>query len=292
MARKTESGLVVPDEMGLSYTPQTMPTSAFSHAFPKEPHTNPETGRTTQRNSMTPDWDALMRSPEVRRGAENLVGLYSTAVKNPEMLQQGREYYSKENRRLTHIGEQFNEVRAKRGLQTYSEDDPAVAGLLLAGAFSQNNTEANRERLIDKTITTGDVAAHLGTETINNAIKTGTHAMDVFANMGQNQGLKLYDYSGSIYHPGAWRGDWRGVNRGPGYTIDRHQHDAVMGQPMGDFQRPLSSSGTNARRYRSFQAAHLLAHHGPGGAEELYGHGDSPDTFQAITWGPWRGGYT
>lgn len=292
MAKKTDSGLIVPDEMGLSYAPSSFPPSAFSSAFPKESFTNPKTGRTTQRTSMTPDWDALMRSPEVRRGAENLVGLYSTAVRNPEMLQQGRDYYPKENRRLTHIGEQFNEVRAKRGLQTYSEEDPAVAGLLLAGAFSQNNKEANRERLISQTIKTGDVARHLGTRTINSAIETGTHAMDVFANMGKGHGLKLYDYSGSIYHPGQWSGEWRGVNRGPGYTIDRHQHDAVMGQPMGDFKRPLSSDDVNIRRYRAFQAAHLLAQHGPGGTEELYGHGDSPDTFQAITWGPWRGGYT
>jgi hypothetical protein len=291
MAR-TDSGLIVPDKLGLSYTPQTLPKEAFSDAFAKEDYTNPETGRTTKRTSMTPDWDTLMRNPMVRQGAANLVGLYSTAVKNPEMLRQGQQYYANENSRLSHIGEQFNETRARRGMQTYNEDSPTDAGLLLSGSYSLNNSEKNRERLVQRAASTGDTSGHLGTRIIDQAISTGQHPMDVFSAMGGGEGLKLYDYSGSINQPGNWRGEWRGVQRGTGHTIDRHQHDAVMGAKMGDFQRPLSSSPVNARRYRAFQAAHMLAQYGPGGTEELYGNNDSPDTFQAVTWGPWRGGYT
>lgn len=287
MAKKTESGLIVPDDKGTLYVPQSLSPSTFSSAFPKE--VSPATGREVI--SMTPDWDQAFRIPEVRRGAENLVRLYGESVRNPEMLAQGRSYYPRERARLGHIGEQFNQVRSQRGMPTYFEDEPEVAGLLLAGSFSQNNSEQGRERLLHQAATTGSVAGHLSTKHINQAIDTGTHAMDVFASMGGGQGLKLYDYSGSIYHPGAWQGQWRGVQRGVGYTIDRHQHDAVMGERFGDTKRPLSSSPVNARRYRTFQAAHLLAHMGPGGTEELYGHGDSPDTFQALTWGPWRGGY-
>lgn len=287
MARKTESGLIVPDEMGLSYAPRSMPKEAFSSAFPSS--INPETNRKVI--STTPDWDALMRLPAIRAGADNLIGLYKTAVNNPKMLEEGRQYYGKENRRLTHVGEQFNEVRARRGLPTYYENDPAVAGLLLAGSYSMNNSEKNRERLVAKAASTGDTSGHLGTKYIDSAISSGTHAMDLFANMGGGHGLKLYDYSGSILHPGQWRGEWRGVQRGTGHTVDRHQHDAIMGEKMGDFKRPLSSSDVNVRRYRAFQGAHMLAQHGPGGVEEMYGHNDSPDTFQAVTWGPWRGGY-
>lgn len=287
MAR-TKSGLIVPDDKGTLYVPQSLSPETFSSAFPKE--VNPATGRNVA--STTPDWDQVMRIPEVRRGAENLVRMYGEAVKNPEMLAEGKRYYGKENTRLSHIGEQFNETRAKRGMQTYYENDPAVAGLLLAGSFSQNNSERGRERLLHQAVTTGNVAGHVSTKSIEQAIGSGTHAMDVFANMGGGEGLKLYDYSGSIYHPGAWTGEWRGVRRGLGYTIDRHQHDIVMGEKFGETKRPLSSSPTNARRYRVFQGAHLLAHMGPGGTEERYGHGDSPDAFQAITWGPWRGGYT
>jgi hypothetical protein len=288
MARKTESGLIVPDNMGLSYAPQALSTESFASAFPKE--VNPRTGRKITSN--TPDWDAAFRIPEVRRGAENLVRMYGEAVRTPELFQQGRSYYTHERQRLGHIGEQFNEIRSKRGMQTYFENEPEVAGLLLAGSFSQNNTEAGRERLIAKTISTGDIAGHLSTKAINKTIETGTHAMDAFANMGGGEGMKLYDYSGSIYHPGSWTGEWRGIRRGPGYTIDRHQHDIVMNQKFGEHTDRKISGPSNARRYRTFQAAHLLAHLGPGGTEELYGHGDSPDTFQAITWGPWRGGYT
>ena len=290
MAR-TKSGLVVPNDMGTLYVPQSLSAQSFSSAFPKEPYTNPETGRVTQRTSTVPDWDAAFRIPEVRSGAANLNRMYDEAVRNPEMLEQGRTYYPRENRRLSHIGEQFNEIRSKRGMQTYFEDEPEVAGLLLAGGFSQNNTEKNRENLIRKTLATGDVAGHLSTKTTNRAIETGTHAMDVFANQAGGEGLKLYDYSGSIYHPGNWRGEWRGVQRGTGHTVDRHQHDIVMGEKYGDNERNIAGK-SNIRRYRTFQAAHALAQYGPGGTEERYGRGDSPDTFQAITWGPWRGGYT
>lgn len=286
MAR-TKSGLIVPDDKGILYAPESLSPESFRHAFPKV--TNPETGR--QVISNTPDWDVLMRSPEIVAGAQRIRQQYDTAVKNPEMLKKGREYYGREHSRLEHIGEQFNTVRAKRGMQTYYEDDPSVAGLLLAGSFSQNNSEANRERLLAQTVATGDIGKHLSTGSINQAIESGEHALDVFAKMGGGEGLKLYDYSGSIYHPGAWHGEWRGVKRGTGHTVDRHQHDMFMGQKMGEFKRPLSSSPVNIRRYRAFQAGHLLAQYGPGGTEETYGFGDSPDTFQAITWGPWRGGY-
>lgn len=287
MAR-TKDGLIVPDKMGTLYVPEALSTKSFSSAFPKT--INPSTGKEVTSN--TPDWDKAFRIPEVQRGAENLKRMYSEAVRNPEMLEQGRSYYPRENRRLAQIGEQFNAIRSQRGMQTYFDDEPEVAGLLLAGGFSQNNSEKNRENLIRKTLATGEVAGHLSTKTTNKAIETGTHAMDVFANQAGGEGLKLYDYSGSIYHPGNWSGEWRGVKRGTGHTVDRHQHDIFMGEKYGEKGKRDISGASNARRYRTFQAGHLLAQYGPGGTEEMYGHGDSPDTFQAITWGPWRGGYT
>ncbi len=266
---------------GDKYVPQSLGKEHFTEAF-----RGPD-----KKLTMTPDWERLTQSEGVRDLAKNYVRLYDDAVRDPKMFEAGRRFYPRENERLSHIGEQFNTVRASRDMPTYFEHKPEVAGLLLQTMFSFNNTESNRNRLVRETAKTGIVQPHLGTSHIENAIASGKHAMDVFAEMGQGHGLKAYDFGGSILHPGQWHGEWKGVKRGLGYTIDRHQHDAGIGVEFGSANRPLSSSDVNIRRYRAFQAGHLLAHHGPGGITEKYGHDTSPDEVQSVIWGPWRGGY-
>lgn len=236
-----------------------------------------------------PDFQQLTRGELshhhlLQQSAERVAGAFEAAHRKG-LVERGMRYYDDENARLAEIGSAFNDRRRATGRQTYFEDDPHLAGALLSGAYSANNTEVGRNRLIRNSMATGDVGAHLSTGKIEAAIRGDSegrqaHPLDVLGD------LKLRDYTGSQLHPDTWDGTHNGRRLGLGYTIDRHQHDIVMGRQFGDHDRGISGGATGARRYRIMQAGHAIAHDWVDPSRLL-----SPARFQAITWGGHRGGF-
>lgn len=228
--------------------------------------------------STTPNLDILRESPTLRSMAMRIA---DTAMSAPsDAVEAGRQFYARERSRLLHVGSGFNESRAQRGMPTYFEDQPEVAGALLTTQFSQNTNEKRRHQLVEHARTTGEILPHLATGRINSAIAEGKHPMDLVSEQYGGEGLKLYDFTGSSMYPETWKGEWGGRQRGLGYTIDRHSHDIAMGHPFGNSER-----GLNTMRYRTHQVAHLLAHEAVGSEFP----GLSRAQFQAIPWVGWRG---
>jgi hypothetical protein len=153
-------------------------------------------------------------------------------------------------------------------------NESIAVGLLLASGYSQNSSEARREGLIKHSMETGEIAKHLSTPVLQRAVDNNTHPALVYGSP------KLRDFAGSISEPETWTGGGQGL----GYTIDRHQHDAAMGQKFGDDSRAISSGDTAIRRYRTLQAAHHLAHQFYDPSQNL-----SRPQFQALSWVGWRG---
>ena len=219
------------------------------------------------------DLPSLQSHRSVRHMADRIAET-AAVTERKGMMGEALQWYPNERERNASIGIAFNNERAKKGLSLYYPDQPHLAGQLLASGYSQNNNEKNRESLIKKSMATGEVQKHLSTPVLQNAIDNHLHPENVFT------GPKLHDFLGSIAHPD----DWTGGGRGLGYTIDRHQHDAAMGQKFGNAGRSIASGESDVRRYRVLQAAHHLAHQFYDPSQKL-----SRPQFQAASWIGWRG---
>jgi hypothetical protein len=182
-------------------------------------------------------------------------------------------FYPNEKRQVADVGERFNSARREKGLKEYFPHQPELAGALLQGGYSQNNTEHNRNRMIEKSATTGEIQPHLSTKMINNAIETDTHPMEAFGR------AKLRDFTGSILDPHGYSGEHNGQKLGSGYTVDRHQHDTAIGRDFGITPINLNGDAGGERRYRVMQEAHRVAHQQFDPQGKL-----SPAQFQSLTW--------
>lgn len=225
------------------------------------------------------DTEGLKNHRTVRLMAERVAGAADKAERMG-LKEEGMNFYPNEESRALDIGTRFNAARAQNGMKLYLPHNHSLAGHLLLGGYSQNNTEANRNAMAEKSAQTGLVLPHLSTPKIEHAIANGIHPLDVFANR------KLHDFVGSSLNPETWKGEWGGVKRGSGYVIDRWQHDIAMGEPFGVAGRGMTSGGTGNRRYRVMQAAHEVAHDWYDPAHKL-----SVPQFQAVSWGGGRGKY-
>jgi hypothetical protein len=187
----------------------------------------------------------------------NVIDEYNKISANPEKTKAALDFYPNERRQVESVGQRFNEARAQKGLQTYFSDKPELAGALLQGAYSQNNSEANRKAMVEKSAQTGELQPHLSTKPhangdpglIPNAIEKGIHPMEALGTK------KLRDFTGSILGPETYDGTHNGVKLGTGHTVDRHEHDTIVGRNFGNIPLDLSGSGVSHRRYRVMQAA-------------------------------------
>ena len=228
------------------------------------------------------DMDGLRKHPGFELMVQRNIAEYHKVSADPVRAKAADDFYPNEKRQVAEVGRRFNEARAAKGMKTYFPEKPELAGALLQGGYSQNNDEANRARLVEKTAATGELQPHLSTVPnlrtghpglIPHAIENDVHPLDAFGTK------KLRDFTGSILHPESWSGSHNGVTMGSGYTIDRHQHDTAMGRDFGNL--PLSLSGSEAspdhRRYRIMQAALQEAH-------VRTNPNLSPSQFQSRTW--------
>lgn len=238
---------------------------------------HPETGK------MMPevqDMEGLRNHPGFRLMVQRNIEEYKRVTSNPQRAAAALDFYPNEQRNLADTGRRFNEARARTGEKQYFPDQPELAGALLRGGYSQNNSEQNRLRMVEKSAETGELQPHLSTRPsgkmpgkIPHAIENDIHPLDVYGTK------KLYDFTGSMLAPDTWDGTHSGVRRGLGYTVDRHQHDTAVGRDFGNI--PLALSGgeqsVEHRRYRVMQAA--LADANALAAPHL-----SPAQFQSSTW--------
>jgi hypothetical protein len=245
--------------------PQVLPVKTFA------PYFKPEGEK--KLSTEIQDLPGLQTHRAVRHMAERVAETAATAERRGQ-VGEALQWYPNERERNASIGISFNAARAKKGLSLYHPEHPELAGLLLASGYSQNSSEKRREQLIQKTMATGEIQNHLSTRILQHAIDNNIHPADVY------DSPKLRDFAGSISEPETWTGGGRGL----GYTIDRHQHDAAMGQKFGDDSRAISSGDSAVRRYRTLQAAHNLAHQWFDPAQKL-----SRPQFQALSWVGWRG---
>ena len=262
MARTNEFGVGI----GVGQPkPEPLSLKPFSEAFRPS-------GSKTLGTEIT-DLAGLQSHRSVRHMADRIAETAANAERKGQMAD-ALQWYPNEQNRNASIGIQFNNARAKNGLSLYYPDKPELAGQLLASGYSQNNNETNREKLIQKSMATGEIQKHLSTPVLQNAVDNNLHPSEVF------KGPKLHDFLGSMAHPETWEGGGQGL----GYTIDRHQHDAAMGQKFGNASRPISSGDSDIRRYRVLQAAHHLGHQFYDPSQKL-----SRPQFQAASWIGWRG---
>jgi len=246
-------------------TPQVLPMDTFKPFFQV-------LGERKMSTEIT-DLPGLQAHRSVRHMAERIAETAATAERKG-LVGEALQWYPNEQERNSSIGTAFNAARAKKGLPLYHPEHPELAGLLLASGYSQNSSEARREGLIKHSMETGEIAKHLSTPVLQRAVDNNTHPALVYGSP------KLRDFAGSISEPETWTGGGQGL----GYTIDRHQHDAAMGQKFGDDSRAISSGDTAIRRYRTLQAAHHLAHQFYDPSQNL-----SRPQFQALSWVGWRG---
>jgi hypothetical protein len=262
MARNSEFGAGI----GVGQPkPEPLSLKPFSEAF------RPEGAK--KLGTEIVDLPALQSHRAIRHMADRIAETAATTERKG-LMGEALQWYPNERQRNAAVGIAFNNSRAQKGLPLYHPEEPHLAGQLLASGYSQNNNEPNREKLIQKSMATGEIQNHLSTPVLKNAIEKGLHPEEVF------QGPKLHDFLGSIAHPETWEGGGQGL----GYTIDRHQHDAAMGQKFGNAGRSIASGPSDVRRYRVLQAAHHLAHQFYDPSQNL-----SRPQFQAASWIGWRG---
>lgn len=283
MARRADLDAAIRSASGggasrLPTGPAPLPDSV-RNAFPKE--TN-EKGRLVTGREI--DLSKAARLAPIQRMTDNIANHAQRAIDNG-LLGEAKGYYPEQHQRAAEIGKEFNDKRAARGLPVYHPEEPHLAGLLLSGGYSQNNSETNRNRMLERSMATGDVQQHLSTRRIEDAILSGRHPMETFGS------LKLRDYTGSINDPEHYSGEFGGVQKGLGYTIDRHQHDLAHNRAYGEVDRGISgeASPINTQRYRAHQAANYLAHQVI--EQSNSGLHVSRPAFQALGWGGWRGSF-
>lgn len=225
------------------------------------------------------DMDGLRQHPGFQQMVGRFIDEYHKIAADPEKTAAALSFYPKEQDQVREVGRRFNEARAAKGMKTYFPEQPELAGALLQGGYSQNNTEANRKAMVEKSAATGELQPHLSTQPtqhgelgqIPKAIENNTHPLDAFGTK------KLRDFTGSILDPEGWAGEHDGVRQGTGHTIDRHEHDTAMGRDFGNIPLELSSGGVHHRRYRVIQAALAEAH-------ARTNPSLAPAQFQSMTW--------
>lgn len=286
---KNESGLYVPvRSLGDSYSPTILSPNAFKAGFAVMGDTQ-RGRRAVGELGMTPNWDALQSHPRIQQMAEHIKAAYQASLNNKTMYTEGRTFYNKQNKEMAELGERFNETRAQRGMPTYFENDPAVAGIALSHLYRHAGARL-ADPALAKTLKTGEVGrtrAFRTHEAMANAIEQGVHPLDILAQQQGGHGGEDYDIAGATLNQNKWKGSWGGVQRGIGYPITSSQHDMARGAVYETDRGIKGNSPTAARRYMAFQGAHLLAQHGPGGIVETTGTNDPPARFQAITNMPW-----
>jgi hypothetical protein len=206
---------------------------------------HPETGHL---EDEIQDMDGLRQHPGFQLMVNNVIHEYhKTVARGKEAA--ALDFYPNENRRIKDVGSRFNEARETKGLQQYYPEKPELAGALLQGGYSQNNTEDRRNKMVEESAATGEVGKHLSTKDINDAIESGTHPLEAFGRK------KLRDFTGSILDPHGWNGTHNGVQLGTGHTVDRHVHDTLMGRDFGNIPLKIAGKEQEHRRYRVLQAA-------------------------------------
>lgn len=250
--------------------PQKLDMKAFTPYFKAE-------GEKTLRTEPV-NLEALKQQSGIKFMAERIA---ETAEKGRKLGLEERafDFYPNEKRQMESVGTRFNNARGAQGLKLYFPDKPELAGALIQAGYSQRTTEKVRKAMIERTAQTGLILPHVAQRRMQYAVDNDIHPLNLF-------GLKLRDFTGSSIDPMGWHGEFEGEKRGTGHTIDRHQYDAALGEKFGEADRGISGSDVNARRYRTVQAAHDLAHDMYDPNRKL-----SPAQFQALSWGGWRGGY-
>jgi hypothetical protein len=206
--------------------------------------------------------DGLRQHPGFQNMVSKFVDQYHKTASDPAKAKAALDFYPNEQRQVRDVGERFNAARAKKGMSQYFPGKPELAGALLQGGYSQNNTEANRKKMVEKSASTGELQPHLSTQPdkfgkpgqVTRAIEQNIHPMEAFGTK------KLRDFTGSILGPETYNGTHGGVQLGTGHTVDRHEHDTAVGRDFGNIPLKLSSGGADHRRYRVIQAAMAEAH--------------------------------
>ena len=239
---------------------------------------DPNTGKLT---SEVQDLEGLRKNPGFRMMSDRLLDAAETNVAKGNTAK-ALSFYPEESKNLENVGKQFNQNREAAGKQTYFPEEPRLAGAAISAGYSKGNSERNRQSMIKKAASTGELPKWNNVDTeLESAIQNKVHPTNIW-----NE--KLRDFTGSLLHPTTWTGEHDGVKMGTGHTVDRHQHDTAIGRDFGDLVSPgLSGKGTGGeRRYRLMQAAHQ-------DAQERFNakHGNNPEIgklspaqFQSLSW--------